>query len=508
MRKTNSHTTGHSAGYAAGRTSGRATGRTVGRTAGRAAGHTAAHTRGRAAGHTSSSPTLSSLTSSSPTSPTSSSPSPTLPSSSSSPNTQENARTLLSRRHFLYGAGAAAALAIAGGTTYAIVSLNSNEATDAHILSVPENNVSTLDNLEEVDRESAFVLTGNFDLPYGTLVWSNSDSIAACLLPTDQAKPLTQIGLLFLDSGQCPTAISAAIGQDEGFEIYDVRANDAGLVWAEANILEGSWRIYSAALNDDALQDSLLLDSGTSDWEMPSIAAVGTYAFWQVLPKSDGSAKSENSKLKRASFGTNKAEEVYSSLGRMNTPIYATQDSVVITPRTSTTSIHYQLTCIDAKSAQVSDALILPTSMKPLEAGYGEYGFMFSFDSIYNYGDGIANLGTYVPNAKVLPAQNADGEGNEAYSNTNWFRFPRNPTAAPAWCGSWFMVKSTSAVCAVNLAEGSYCSFDVKSGSESYGEYLASTGKNARIVTYSNIDYQPLDGDEQKYCNVRVWEIA
>ena len=33
--------------------------------------------------------------------------------------------------------------------------------------------------------------------------------------------------------------------------------------------------------------------------------------------------------------------------------------------------------------------------MKPLEAGYGNTGFMFSFDAGYQYGGGIASIGTY-----------------------------------------------------------------------------------------------------------------
>ena len=34
---------------------------------------------------------------------------------------------------------------------------------------------------------------------------------------------------------------------------------------------------------------------------------------------------------------------------------------------------------------------------KPLEAGYGNTGFMFSFDAGYQYGGGIASIGTYTP---------------------------------------------------------------------------------------------------------------
>ena len=72
--------------------------------------------------------------------------------------------------------------------------------------------------------------------------------------------------------------------------------------------------------------------------------------------------------------------------------------------------ICYQLTRIDAQSASVVDSLVLPSSMKPPAAGSGDTGFMFSFEAIYNFGEGIANLGTYIPANTVQP--DTDGEGN------------------------------------------------------------------------------------------------
>ena len=58
-----------------------------------------------------------------------------------------------------------------------------------------------------------------------------------------------------------------------------------------------------------------------------------------------------------------------------------------------------------------------PTSMRPLEAGCSNTGFMFSFDAGYQYGDGIASIGTYTPASAVTD--------NGDYSNAPWFRFNR-----------------------------------------------------------------------------------
>lgn len=66
------------------------------------------------------------------------------------------------------------------------------------------------------------------------------------------------------------------------------------------------------------------------------------------------------------------------------------------------------------------------------------------------------------------------------------------------------MVKSSTTV-GIDLEANTYFALETKSGSADYFEYLASTGMGSTVVTYSNIDYQPIDGEAQKYCLVRVW---
>lgn len=412
-----------------------------------------------------------------------------------------NGDILITRRHFLYGTlGAAALAAVGGGASVAIEHFGSSDEEEVTILEVPEEAVLSSTDLTEVSSEGRLALIGNFELPYGTLVWANSSRVAACLIPTEAANPLTQVALLWLGSGSYPVVLEQAVGASEGFEIYDVRASDQGFIWTEADILDGVWRIYTATLSSEgSLGQPVLADEGDSEWETPSIAVSGRWAFWQVMPNLSGSQTASQSVLKRVAMGSTDASEIYASTGRMSTPPYGLDGSVVITPRTNTSSVHYQLTRIDAESGAVLDTMVLPQAMKPLEAGWGETGFMFSFDAIYSYGDGIANLGTYAPASKVT-------DGN--YSGAPWFRFARTPSAPPAWCGSYLMVKSTSAVCGINLDEQSYFALSVESGAADYGDYLATTGPGEVVVTYSNIDSKPLDGEAKKYCLVRVWTPA
>lgn len=403
---------------------------------------------------------------------------------------------VITRRQLLYGAAGVAALG-AAGYAYSQHSAAQAERESVNALTVPTDAVLSSNDLEQAEASEYVSLSAQFELPYGTLLWCSTDSVAACLLPGKDANPLTKVALLWLGTGNYPVVLEAAVGQAEGFNILDVRASTEGLVWVESNILAGTWRVYTATLSGEgALGQPVLADEGDADWDTPSIAIAGRYAFWQVLPNAKGPMKTEDSLLKKTVAGTADVATVITSHGRMATPPYPYAESVVCTPRAEAKSVHYQLTRVDAESGKVMDALALPQSMKPLEAGYCMTGFTFAFDAIYNYGDGIANLGTYAP-------QTSPTSGD--YSATNWFRWERTPSCAPAWCGNLLIVKSTTAVCGVDLATQRYFALDVENGADSYGDMLASNGLLSSFVMYSNVRSKPINGKAKEYCNVRVY---
>ncbi len=426
-------------------------------------------------------------------------------SKASRPSTQDNGRTLLTRRQLLLGAAGIGAVAVIGGGAAAAISSQSNSTPTIEVLQVPTGSVTAATTLSQVDDASECLSqTGEYDLDYGTLVFCNDDAVAACLLPTEKAKPLTRVGVLSLSSGTCTTVIKTAQGQSDGFEIYDVRATSQGLVWTEANILDGVWRIYTAKLNSAAETASSIqkIDEGScGEHETPAIAAVGGHAFWQVMSTYDAntSASRQTYELKRAAFGSADAETVFEGTGRAACAPYATESGVVIAPRNPQSTSYYQLTCIN-ENGDTEEGLTLPSSMKPLEVAYGKTGFAFAFDATYSTGGGIANLGTYTPASKP------SGQGADAYSNAKWTRFDRTPTSAPAWCGNYLMVKSTKAVCGVDATGGRYFVLDVPNGADDYGEWIASSGSRNTFVTFTNINYTPVGGDAVKCCRVKVWK--
>lgn len=453
----------------------------------------------------------------------------------------------VTRRGFIAGAVGAVGVAALGAAGYGAYRARAATGPTVESLTVPEDHVVASTDFTRMDDASQGIyLAVSKELPYGTLVYASDNSVAACLLPTDEANPLCQIGLLNLSSGQCPTVVSQAVGHSDGFQIFDVRACSSGVVWTEANIMDGLWRVYAATTDGSSIGEPICLEERDSLWEMPTLAACAGYAWWQMNPDPNGTAKRERSVLMRAAFGSEAAEEAYSSSARMSTPPYATADGIVITPRVEGSSSYTQLTYLSASTAQVLDALALPSTMRPFEAGYGPTGFHFSFNAIYKVGQGIKDLGTYVPMAPTAAATmatetaaahaarqqalaQAEEDGKEAapetmlginatsvvhavdsaaataYSEGEWFRFARTPSAPAAWCGNWFMVMASPSVCGMNFNTREYFSLDVKSGAASYGDYLASTGACERLVTFTNIDYTPIGGSREKYCLVRVW---
>ena len=407
---------------------------------------------------------------------------------------------VLTRRHFLFGAlGAGAVAAVAAGVTLAG---GGGDDSSTEGITVPERAVFSLDDCTEVPLEDCFSQIGEFELPFGTLVWANSPKVAACLLPTDQASPLTQIGLLLLDTGNYFAVLERATGAADGFEIFDVRANEQGAVWTEANVMEGMWRVICAAFsNDYVLKEPRVLEEGDRASETPTIGVVGGNAYWQVMPAvGNENARTEPSYLKRGGFEKDNVQVLHEAIGRMSCPLYASSEGVVVSVRNPESRSTFDLMYFDDASGLPTDMLTLPSGMAPNALGFGPNGISFCFENIYDYGDGISNLGTYTPAQAHKPGS--------SYDDLRWFRFDRTPQSGPCWCTDrWLMVKSTTAVCGIDMAERTFCSLDVKSGCTDWGDYLATSGAGDTVVTVMQIDQVNTQGKTEHHALVRVWQV-
>ena len=417
-----------------------------------------------------------------------------------------NSEILLSRRQLLFGAAGLAGIAAVGGATAAIGGADSGDQVAS--LSVGESDVFTLDDCAEVPVDDVMVKLGEYKLPYGSLVWAGCDTVCACLKPTEKASPLVRASLLDITSGSESTVLSKADGRKEGFEIYDIRASDDGAIWTEANILTGEWRVLVAAISMMELQEHHQVDAGDASTEMPTLAAIGANAYWQVVPvepPEDAEDPDEGeTQVRMVPFAAPAdAKTIYTAPGRCETALApaTNEQGVVVTRRHPEARSHRQMLLVGPDGSEL-DEITFPSRMVPMEACYGASGFAFSFESIYNYGDGIANLGTYTPQAKPDAGQ---------YSNRSWFHFTRTPSMPPSWCDGWFMVKSTSAVVGIDLASKRYVVFPTDNNAEAYGDCLASVGDNGTVVIFTNIDRTAAvqdnekASDDDKVCLVRVY---
>lgn len=403
----------------------------------------------------------------------------------------EGKHTTLTRRQLIVGAAGIGALFAIGAGAQVATTAKEASSTVATLEVLEDAVVSLSDEgaLSAIEGDAPLALSGEYKLPYGSLVWANSDSYAACLLPTEGADPLCQGAILNLSDGTLTTILEAPVSTERGFDICDIRCNEHGVVWTEANCLSGEWRIYQASASGTSIGSPVLAETGTSDYEIPYLCTAGNRAFWQVVPASSGNASAEDSLLKSASFGSSDVREDWRSKGRMGTAPYSTGDEVVITPRVDTTGVYYQMTLLDADSGSKKDELTLPTPMKPLDAGYVDGRFTFSFDASYQNQGGLSGIGTFAP---------IDRGGS---SGSEWFCFDRNPTAAPAWSGSYFMVKSTRTVSGIDFAARTYFTLPCPDGCDDYGDFLASTGTHDVIVTYLG-----MPSDDDAHTLVRVWK--
>jgi len=409
----------------------------------------------------------------------------------------EEGNFVITRRQFFGGIAAVGALA---GVSVIASNIHQNQVQQqtAASLQVSPDAVQVLSDYTEANVDDMFRQAGSYDLPFGTLVWCNDNNVAACLEPTDSAAPLNHLQMLNLSNGTTTMLLEQAQGQADGYDIYDARITSRGALWTEANILAGTWRIFTAALSGTNLGTPVQVDEGsTSDLETPTLALVDDVAFWQTMPPiSDDNASQGQSEVRSARVGSQDYTTVYTSQGRLSAPIYAASDGVVIAPRNANSRSNTDLVHLTT-SGDVDDTLTLPSQMQPNEVGYGPTGFSFCFESIYNSSSGIANLGTYIPTENTAPAN---------YSNATYLRLAHVPLASPAWVNNYLALKSTTTVVCVDIPNQRYCVLESANGTTSWGDYLVSSGQHQNVVTAMQIDTIDANGQTNQRCTVHVWQ--
>ena len=385
------------------------------------------------------------------------------------------------------GAAALAAVGVAIASTGCSSSSDSDDDGTPTVLEVATNAVVTLESYTEIEDPDYCCIVDTFlDLPEGIQLFTSGDRIAAALCTGETARPLSTVALMSLEAEEFPTVLEQAVSQDEGYNIYEVRASDDLLVWVESNFLTDDWRVYSASIDPDELTigEPTLLDEGDADYDAPEIAAVANQAYWIVQPSEDGAKTTEDSVLK-----TN-GGVAYTSHGRFNGGLSTSGNSVICMPRAdSSSSVYYQLTAI--QNGSVVATQVLPHGFRPSTATYVDGSFSFGISAGYDYGDGIANVGTYI----------SAGDGT-------WLRLTRTPVTPAGRCNGWFFCKSSSRTVFVDTKRQRYFTISAPSGTESYGDYSIRTGEcDGTLFNYATVS-ELVENEYQRKVVVRSIKLV
>ncbi len=379
----------------------------------------------------------------------------------------------ITRRDFLGVTGGAFASALVFGAPALLSGCSSKSSGDnMNVLTVANNQVVTLDAFTEIEEPA-----GNYDMvelghyPKGTMLFASGDAVAAALCTGETASPLSTCSLVKLSDGTKTQVLDRAVNHDKGYSIYAVRASNDLLVWVESNYLTSEWVLYSASITGaTAIGKPVMLDEGDSQYDPPEISVIGSTAYWIVQPSESGSRTKEDSYLK-ASAGGSRSSSIITSHGRFNGGLSASGQVLTVMPRAdSSSSVYYQLCAVAAGTGSVIASQVMPHSYRPSNAIYMGNAFAFTIPASYDYGGGIANVGTYYPMA-----------GNQ------WLRLARQSLTAPGLCNGWLFAKSSSRTVFIDTVTQRYFVVPGPDGCEDYGDYSICSGEVTHVYNYATI---------------------
>lgn len=390
----------------------------------------------------------------------------------------------LSRRSFLRLGSATVAGAFILGAPAILTGCSGRSNDDSlDTLDVATNDVVTLDAFAEIEDPSLYYEVKEIaQYPKGTMLFSSEDVTAAAFCTGETAVPLSTCGLVALATGQMSPALEQAVNHDAGFNISSVRASKELLVWIESNYLTSEWMVYCASISEGKLTGQpVRLDEGNEDYDIPEIAVIGNAAYWIMQPAENGSRTSEDSYL-RVAAGGSRSSDIITSHGRFNGGLSVSGQILTAMPRANTSNgVYYQLTAISAGSGTPVATQVLPHSYRPSNAIYMNNAFAFTIPAAYDYGGGIANVGTYYPIA-----------GNQ------WLRLTRQSLTPPGICNGWLFAKSSSRTVFIDMAEQQYFVVNAPDGCTDYGDYSVCTGEVSRVYNYATVNkYQETEKTTQ-----------
>lgn len=307
------------------------------------------------------------------------------------------------------------------------------------------------------------------------------------------ATPMVKGSALSIKTGELAEVVSAThTSNDSNMVIYDVRCSDSVYAWSELDLLTHRWCLYAAKFDDGAISgDISTLWRANKNYDPPLFAVTGERVIWLVMPSTSGTKTAKSSVCYVWSLGDSKARAAIESPGRFATEPAVSDGTVTLTPRVrADKGTYYGITAYkvsDSLSKQV-DQLVLPSTVKPMNAVRIGDDFAFSIEASYDAGGLLATMGSYI------------GHGNGPFVT-----LAREPYAPIAGKDGTYVVKSRSSYFVIDTDKRKYSVLSAKNRCVDYGEYPASIGSVDDFVTFSTVKDQ--DTGLPTSVSVRVFSL-
>lgn len=418
--------------------------------------------------------------------------------SSSAGAPRSRPRFTLTRRTVIRAAAGVGIVAAAAGTIGVVRSCTSKRGEDgtptvvdsnkADYVIDPKTNQSNYSSVELPLTQGA-----SWTIALGNVLHPAEGKWVPVTTAGSSAAPMVKASAFSTETGTLKEVVKEPLADDKtSVVIYDVRCSDSVFAWVELNLLTHDWALYASAFSGGVLSGSpTALWSANSDFDPAPFAVTGKRVIWQVMPSISGHKTTEHSFCYIWSVGDSDARSVVESPGRFATEPLVSNDTVTLVPRVNASQgTYYGITAYslsDNLATQI-DRLVLPQTVRPLNAVRIGDKFAFSIEATYSSGGLLGVMGTYI------------GRGSGPF-----VALPREPAAAVAGKDGLYVIRASSSYFVVNTTERSYSTLIAANRCVDYGEYPARAGECSNFVTFATIKAQNTGYPES--VNVRSFSL-
>ena len=314
-----------------------------------------------------------------------------------------------------------------------------------------------------------------WELPLGSVLHPAEGVWIPALCTGDSADSTNKACAMSSTSGMLLDVVPEHISQGTTWAIFDARCSDQVFAWTEIDIIERNWVLYASQFADGALAgEPVKLWEADRLYDPPLVCCTGNQVLWLVMPNAKGELRTEHSFCYQWKVGESKANAVVESPGRFATAPAISGDTITLVPRVrADEGVYYGITAYSLTDnlRTIVDQLVLPVSVRPMNAVRIGETFVFSIEANYSSGGLLGQMGTYI------------GTGTGPF-----VMFEREPFAEVVGTqDEVYVIKSRSSYFVVDVPHKTYSILTAADHCVDYGEYPAREGETTSFVTFATL---------------------